>query len=642
MGKADAEFAYEKAVKLGLKESASLQAQGRSPYPLVLDELLDVHAHMEGSQYIGLVDIPVERIVGTKSAGRTTAFSASFYPLADSESEFGRKWIALCEIHMGEEGIRDPIMCYEYLGNFYVLEGNKRLSVLRYFGAARIPGIVYRILPQGEETEQVKAYREFLEFYKYSKVYDVQFSWPGSYEKLLTKMGIPADREWSEDVRRRFRAYFHYFREAFAAMGGEQLHVKPEEAMLLWLQVHEYRDLGAMSGTELKKSLAEMWNNVVAMDTPAPMVRTEAPATEAKLNLFEKMVLPHHVNVAFIHQRDDATSPWTNAHDLGRQYLEKALGDAVTVRSYFRADTDVQAEALMEQAVADGAEVIFATTPQLIGPCLKVSVRHPKVRFLNCSVHMPYSTVHTYYSRIYEAKFITGAIAGAIADNNHIGYVGSYPIYGVPASINAFALGAKMTNPRAKIELKWSCLPGDPVREFLDAGVQVISNRDNPVEDSLYPDYGTYQVQEDGSFLPLGSPVWIWGKFYENVIRSILMGTWDIQDKGLAVNDWWGLDSGVIDITLSEKLPEGVRALAMLLRESLQNGALDPFRREIYSQDGILRNDGTAGFDVDALLQMDWLCDNVIGQIPEEDQLLPISLPTVKLLGIRRTDVLPE
>ena len=56
------------------------------------------------------------------------------------------------------------------------------------------------------------------------------------------------------------------------------------------------------------------------------------------------------------------------------------------------------------------------------------NIRYPKVRFLNCSIHMPYSTVRTYYSRIYEGKFITGAIAGAIADNNRIGYVGSYPI----------------------------------------------------------------------------------------------------------------------------------------------------------------------------------------------------------------------
>lgn len=142
--------------------------------------------------------------------------------------------------------------------------------------------------------------------------------------------------------------------------------------------------------------------------------------------------------------------PWRPAHDVGRKHLEDALGNAVTVRSYFGADTAAQAEALLEQAVADGAEVIFTTTPQLVAPSLKVSIRYPKVRFLNCSIHMPYSTVRTYYSRIYEGKFITGAIAGAMADNNRIGYVGSYPIFGVPASINAFALARSSPIPERR------------------------------------------------------------------------------------------------------------------------------------------------------------------------------------------------
>lgn len=85
-------------------------------------------------------------------------------------------------------------------------------------------------------------------------------------------------------------------------------------------------------------------------------------------------------------------------------------------------------------------------------------MKYPKVRFLNCSVDQAYSSIRTYYGRIYEAKFITGAIAGAMAQNNRIGYIASYPIFGVPASINAFALGAQMTNPRAQIELRWSCV----------------------------------------------------------------------------------------------------------------------------------------------------------------------------------------
>ena len=61
---------------------------------------------------------------------------------------------------------------------------------------------------------------------------------------------------------------------------------------------------------------------------------------------------------------------------------------------------------------------------------------------------MSYAGLRTYYSRIYESKFITGAIAGAMARNDTIGYIANYPIFGVPAGINAFALGRADGQPQ--------------------------------------------------------------------------------------------------------------------------------------------------------------------------------------------------
>jgi basic membrane lipoprotein Med (substrate-binding protein (PBP1-ABC) superfamily) len=266
-------------------------------------------------------------------------------------------------------------------------------------------------------------------------------------------------------------------------------------------------------------------------------------------------------------------------------------------------------------------------------------VEFPRVRILNCALHMPYSTVRTYYPRVYEAKFITGAIAGAMAKNNRIGYVGTYPIHGEPAAINAFALGAQLTNPRAKIELKWSCLKGNPSKELFDSGIRVISNRDTPDENRIYTDYGTYFYNEEGKSVPLGSPVWRWGKFYEHVIEAIRSGTWDEGRERKAVNYWWGIKAGVIDVSLTDRLPEGVRYLAEMLRGGLRQGALDPFLRPIRDQEGKLRTDGSRGFTPEELMKMDWLCENVVGKIPTLEEVIPESRATVKLLGVFEEDV---
>ena len=622
---------YAKALKEGLREYKECVQKEIPTNPLVLDEILEEDAG-ENCVSVGLVDIPIQRIVGTKTAGRVTAFTPSFRPLLDAETEFAIKWISLCTAHLGEEGIQTPIECFEYLGDFYVQEGNKRVSVLRHFGAAKIAANVKRILPAADDSPRVKAYQEFLEFYKLSGLYDVKFTQPGNYGKLLEKSGYPTDRKWTEEERRRFRASVFYFTDAMSAVGGGSDLPQPEDALLLWLAVHPFADLKALSSAELKKTITQLWPNLMAASSTEPVVKTEPPEEKSRIVQIFKGV--DYLNVAFVHQQDPQTSNWTQAHENGRKYLEQSLGKAITTQVYYNANTAETATELIEQAVADGAEVVFTTAPQLIDPCMKASVKYPKVRFLNCSLHQPYATVRTYYSRIYEGKFITGAIAGAMSKDDRIGYVGAYPIHGVPASINAFALGAQMTNPDARIELKWSCVPGNPTREFLEKGIRAISNRDTPLENYIVNEYGTYFADDGGNLTPVGSPTWVWGQFYENMVRSIMGGSWEDEKEGQVVNLWWGMRSGVIDVTMPPGLPEGIRMMANVLKEGICNGTLDPFKRRIVDQQGIVRNDGSKGFSPVELLKMDWLCENVVGSFPKYDQILPVSRPMVDLLGL--------
>ncbi len=629
MSRAVALEEYAKALKEGQREYKDCMAKKLPPHPAVLDTLLQENA--AGTTIsLGLVEIPMNRIVGTKSAGRITAFSSSFRPLLEVNTEFGAKWVSLCAAHLGEEGIHDPIECYEYLGDFYVQEGNKRVSVLRHFGGTRITANVKRILPTPQDSPRYKAYQEFLEFYKLTGLYDLQFTTPGSYGKLLKLLDFPKG-SWSEDTLRRFQAGYYYFTEALASVGGSQL-PQPEEALLTWLQVHPFSDLTDLSFAELKKTVTPLWPNLLSASKPEPVLKTEPPQERGMITKILKSI--DRVQVAFVHVYDQETSNWTRAHEAGRRYLEETLGKSVTTKAYTNANSPEKALALMEQAVAEGADVVFTTSPQLISPCMKTSVKYPKVRFFNCSVHQPYATVRTYYSRIYEGKFITGAIAGAMSKDGRIGYVGSYPIHGVPASINAFALGAQLTNPDAKIQLKWSCLPGNATREFLDAGIRVISNRDTPVDDHIMNEYGTFMASDSGDLLALSSPTWVWGKFYENVIRSILQGNWDGDISGQAVNLWWGMRSGVIDVAFSEALPEGIRFLANALKSGIMNGSIDPFKRRITDQQGKLRNVGVESFTPLELLKMDWLCENVVGGFPAYDALIPEARSMVELLGV--------
>ena len=147
MNRIEASQQYEAALRAGQKYYNDALRRSLYPYPLVLDEILDERT-IAGRVDLGIVNIPSELVIGTKSAGRVAALAGNFMPILPENTEFGAKWIALCSAHLSDEGIRDPIQCFEYLGKFYIVEGNKRASVLMSFGAPAIPGYVTRLIPE--------------------------------------------------------------------------------------------------------------------------------------------------------------------------------------------------------------------------------------------------------------------------------------------------------------------------------------------------------------------------------------------------------------------------------------------------------------------------------------------------------------
>ena len=627
---------FAQALKLGQKEFKEASSAGKQRHPLVLEDIL--HGDLlESVVDVGLVEIPAERIIGVKTAGRVTAFSANFRPLLGQKTEFGVKWISLCEAHLGEKGITFPILCYEYLGDFYVQEGNKRVSVLRHFESPQIPGYVKRILPNKTEEPRIQAYYEFLEFYKDAKLYQPQFRRPGDYGKLLKYLGKAKGEAWTEEERRTFRSYYHYFTEAFAAV-GKDADVIPEEALLLWLEIYPYRNLASFSTRELKNSIATLWEDMVT-NTKEESVKFQTIAEENEKNKLISRVISSwdQLNIAFVHQQTPDDSAWVFDHEMGKKHIEEIFGEKIKVRSYYGVSTPEQAELILQQAVEDGAQVVFTTAPTLRKETLKVAVKYSKVRFLNCSVEQPYSSIRSYYGRFYEAQFIAGAIAGAMACNDRIGYIASFPVFGELASINAFALGAQMTNPRAQIELKWACVEGFPQTELLADGIRIVSTQKVSSELNACSTNGTYLINDTGEMIPLGTHIWNWGEFYEYTIKEILSGRMKKEKNShMALNYWLGLDSGVIGMDISARLPQGVRQMANLLYVAVKRGYIDPFGRKIVAQDGSIKNDGTILFSPEQILRMDWLCENVIGRIPVPGEILPECYKVMQEIGIYR------
>lgn len=627
---------YLQARKEGLRELHALEARGEEPTLRVLSEHVP-ELNQLSQVPLGLVQINLDQIDGTVTKGRTTAFSRSFLPLLESSSEFAAKWAQLYD-DVVENGLRQPVTALEYYNRFYIIEGNKRVSVMRLLDAVYIEANVTRVLPQPEDSERYRVYQEYLGFYADTRLSNVYFSHEGDFAKLYARLGKTPGKRWTAEELFDFQSCFYRFSQAYCAVEGAQPPMSVGNAFLIYLEFFGYEESIDKSPSEFTQEIRRIRSEFLVAAANKPAALLNQP-TEKQQSLLQSVWRrpPQTLRCAFLYNRNPQISGWTYWHELGRTALEETFGSRVQTTA--RANVAPQeAQNVMESLIAEGYELIFATTPVFLEACIRASAAHPEAKILNCSLLANYHNVRSYYLRIYEAKFVLGAIAGAMAENDLIGYIADYPIYGTPASINAFALGAQMTNPRAKILLDWSTLPDHRAEEALLAqGVRVISSRDISAPHLESRAFGLYH-QENQQIQNLAMPVWNWAKLYQGIARSILTGAW--SDEGSvnadrALNYYMGMSTDAIDIICSQRLPARTRRLVDLLHERIRSGAFLPFVGPIYDQDGTLLVQHDVVLTPQEIIHMDYLAQNVVGRIPKRCELSEVAQGLVSLQGIR-------
>ena len=638
-------YDYVGALRRGRRQYQASVSKGEYPYLPVLDAILS-YTDIVSEVNLGIMDIPLEKVVGTKTEGRTSAFASNFMPLLSEKSEFGAKWAYLYD-HQIEEGIHDPIVAYEFMNQYYVQEGNKRVSVLKYVGAFSISASVTRLIPKRTDDLDNKLYYEFLDFYQVSFNCDIWFSKEGSYDRLIKAMNKNLGEPWSEDDRIVFKSAYDRFSKAFHAFGGDDYDMTCSDAFLVYVELLGYNEVKDRIEGQIKKDLVKIkdelllssrGNKIALVEQPEEMEEAPDISPLKLINWLRpfQAIEPQMLKIAFIHAKTAETSSWTYGHELGRMHLEQAFDGDIETVAFFNADSETEIAGAIELAIASRCNVIFTTASQMINLSVKTAIDHPEVKVFNCSVNMSYSSICTYYGRMYESKFLMGALAASMSQDEKIGYIADYPIYGNIANINAFALGARMINPYAKVYLEWSRVKDrEPQVEFGKEGIAFISGDDMITPQTPSREYGLYQKNADGSLRNLATPIWHWGKFYERIVNIICHGDFDRKEmKGKqAINYWWGMSADVIDVICSQNLPHGTSRLLAFLRNSIRAGSFQPFEGIIYSQDGQIQCEENDSLTPEEITTMNWLTENVVGQIPAFDDLTEEARSLVRLQG---------
>ena len=617
----EARMEYERAFRLGRKQYTQQTAKGERGTLIVLDELTEENRIMA---YVKQPtrEISLNRVVGTYTSARAYSFSTGFMPLHPEGTEFAGKWIALCAIHMSE-GLRDPIQVYEYLWNYYVVEGNKRVSVLKHFGALSVQAEITRLIPQlNSDDSETAAYYAYLRYDKEGLFKNIQLSSAERYEALRKTELALLDELTHEGRKLNFNAMFLRFEGAYAAAKSTLL---LGDAFLEYLKVY-----GFIMGIQLD----ELTQRIRQLQPQ--LILAEHPQTEPTLLLnLQEEVPPTLISrlfsvrktarVLFAYEKGRTEANWIGEHEKARLKMQQALGDSV--QSSFVEDLSPENAYEVLTRQARDMDLLLVTSARLAPAALRFSLENPDCLTLVYSRVRQDYRLNTYYGRYYEPVFLCGVAAGLGTLTGSVAYVTPHTDTKRHTSdINAFGLGVKSVRPDARIYL---VMKGVTVDDPVTASQGIRQSVELGCDIALVPDYpGLSMVgAPEGSFSfllrlheggqpsqYLASPAWDWGRYYTEIVKSYLNNSLEmlraIDSRDPSVTGlWWGLGAGALTFKLTDFLHPTANNLLHYMRSSIQLGRFNAFHGPIYDQEGALRIARHSDPRHHEILSMDWVAD---------------------------------
>lgn len=325
--------------------------------------------------------------------------------------------------------------------------------------------------------------------------------------------------------------------------------------------------------------------------------------------------------VGFIYVGPVGDGGWTYAHDQGRLALEDQLGVKTIYKESVPETQEVENE--IRTMIDQGAKVIFATSFGYMDYVEKISAEFPEVKFFHCSGFKSTDNMANYFGRMYEARYLSGIVAGMKSETNKIGYVAAFPIPEVIRGINAFALGVQSVNPEATVEVVWTSTWYDPAKEkeaavaLLDKGVDIIAqHQDTAGPQQAAEEAGKFSIgyntdmKETAPNAYMTAPVWNWAPYYVNQVKAVQENTF----KSHAY--WEGMTADIVKLAdLTDLAPEGSKEKVEAAKASILDGSMFVFQGPIKDQNGEVKVAEGQKMTDQEMLDMMWFVENVIGNV---------------------------
>ena len=342
---------------------------------------------------------------------------------------------------------------------------------------------------------------------------------------------------------------------------------------------------------------------------------------------------------------------WSHAHDVGRRFAEQQLPwlKTVYIESVKEADSARIIDRLIQEEKCD---VVFTTSFGYMDDTIKAGMKYPDKHFMHCSGFKQTKNVGTYFADLYQAYYLNGLMAGALTKSDKVGYVAAFPIPELVRHIDAFALGLKAVNPKAKVHVRWTYAwyGPDKAREAAEAlvaeGCDALAfTEDTPAVIEVGQEHTEkgkqiYTFSHYSPMQPYGKDTVVsgqlvdWGVMYVKILKDLHEGTWKSEDLWWLVQQKAAILGGAFGEPINPKFNDALKAVTVDTKDfgkisvydlvfkryaQMKQGTevFDPYMGPISDNTGTVRIKAGEKASKADLLSIMYYVDNVVGTIPK-------------------------
>jgi simple sugar transport system substrate-binding protein len=356
------------------------------------------------------------------------------------------------------------------------------------------------------------------------------------------------------------------------------------------------------------------------------------------------------MKVGFIYYGKGSDRGWSSSHEEGRKELVKTLPWVETLVE--EAVPSDKAEAVMDDMIAKGAKIIFATSTKYQKASMAAAIHHPDILFANCAGIPRRANLCTYSGEPNQIYYLEGLISGALSKTGKIGYVAAYAIPELKRLINVAEYGFREVQPQGQMLAAFT-------NDFYDAGKATVKTEEliaqgadvllNSIDPPVVVEVGAkhgipgfskdYSMYETAPDYVVSGDLLKFAPFYIHFVKGVRSGKYTNQNlAGEAF--WWLLAEDAVEFAAKPGMminPKYIPALKAKIVKHPEFGSIsvydlvlkrlaqmkdhrkfEAFTGPLYDRKGKLQAKAGYRLTPDDLHQMEWAAPGVLGDWPNE------------------------